>query len=381
MNSKTLVAAFLFCGFTLSAVAEPVCRRPLMAPPGYYQTVNVERGGEYECPEFPQPYTENMEFPSKYAGSDSARATLNPKADRKYQESVESIRELEKTSVEVADDYIRGAGPGARECLLDGLHEWAEAGALLADEVNHIGEAVRKWALAATGAAYLEIVQLRSEAPPLDDDHREDVEAWFARLAEQVMAYYSDREPRKVNNHDYWAAWAVMLAAVNLQDCEMFEWSLTKFREGIYQIDANGFLANELRRESRALNYQNFALQPLMMVATFAKANQRLSAAEQEALQRLVEAVAEGIRDPRLYHMMTGEEQEMEGVVSGWSLAWMQPWRQYFDAEPNGYLDELGIDRFYSTRLGGDLTWLFSDKALTGNEAPIKPVPPEFERD
>ena len=48
------------------------------------------------------------------------------------------------------------------------------------------------------------------------------IEGWFLRLSKKVMNYYSYRPLDKVNNHDYWAAWAVMLTAVVLQDHQRF---------------------------------------------------------------------------------------------------------------------------------------------------------------
>lgn len=334
--------------------------RPVLAPPAYYQPVQVKAGKarEYECPEFPEPHTGPLVFASKYEGSDSSRSELNKAAEKRYKEGVRRIRELESLSADITRDFVRGAGAPARECLLDLLHGWARSGALLHGEVNPIGQAMRKWALATTGAHYLQIMQLDSGLPPAEARKRTAVERWFGELANEVIAYYSNRGPEKANNHDYWAAWAVMVTSVNLQDRELYGWALHKYRQGIAQIDARGYLPNEIKRRSRALNYQNFALQPLVMLAVFAQANGELLPQERRALERLAEKVVAGIRDPELYRELTGAEQETKGLVSGWSLAWIPPWRAYFDPSIVAPL-AAEVDSFKSTRLGGDMGWLF----------------------
>jgi len=374
MRISTVFVGWFF-GIVFAAQTYSLCNQPLLAPPGYYQTVEVDKNKTYACPSAPKPFTDSLEFNSKYEGSDSARATLNEASDKAYRDAVENIRQLEKVSAEIARDYVRGAGIGARECLLDLLDTWAKADALLADDVNHVGEAVRKWALASTGSAYLQIMQLRSGLPPADDAKRVRIENWFSQLTQPIMDYYSDRPIRKVNNHDYWAAWSVMVTAVNLQDCDLYAWSMKKFTEGIGQIDGQGYLPNELRRKSRALNYQNYALQPLVMLASFAKANGETLNAETDSLARLVNAVLQGIHDPGIYAVMTGEEQIMDGVISGWSLAWVQPWTYYCAEQPQALLSTVPVEHFSSTRLGGDLERLF-DQSISKEKSAIKPVLP-----
>lgn len=334
----------------------------LLAPPAYYQPVTVKEGKEYTCPDFPEPHTGPLIFASKYEGDGSSKSRLNKEAESRYKQGVKSIRELEDLSSKITRDFIRGAGEDARECLLDLLYAWARQDALLHEQANPIGEAMRKWALATTGVHYLQVMQLDSGLPPVKGRKRQVVEEWFADLADNVTGYYSNRGPEKANNHDYWAAWAVMVTAVNLQDRELYGWALDKYRQGVRQIDGQGYLPNEIKRKSRALSYQNYALQPLVMLAVFAEANHQLLPEERQALERLAEKVVAGIGNPQLFQALTGEEQETEDLVSEWSLAWIPPWRAYFDPSIVAPL-EATVDSFKSTRLGGDLGWLFSGRA------------------
>jgi hypothetical protein len=120
------------------------------------------------------------------------------------------------------------------------------------------------------------------------------------------------------------------------------------------------------------------------MLAAFAKVNNQLRPEDEKALRRLVMAVVEGIDDPQLYQVLTGEVQEMEGIVTGWSLAWTQPWEFYFD-EDFTFQETLAIKKFKSTRLGGDLAWLFRNDASAQNRSSDhfqnSPKPPVVARD
>jgi poly(beta-D-mannuronate) lyase len=210
-----------------SAAGDIADAPPLLAPPGYYQPVAVA-DKKYECPEFPEPYTGPLVFASKYEGDDSSKSHLNKESENRYQQGVKPIRKLENVSAKITRDFIAGSGSDARECLLDLLYAWARQDALLDKEANPIGQAMRKWALATTGAHYLQIMQLDSGLPAASARKRKVIEKWFADLAANVVAYYSNRGPEKANNHDYWAAWAVMLTAVNLQDRELYDWAMDK---------------------------------------------------------------------------------------------------------------------------------------------------------
>ncbi len=359
---RIIVTAQLSILFACTHAAGDITDAPLLlAPPGYYQSVLASRGGRYDCPDIPEPYTGPLVFASKYEGDDSSKSHLNRVAESHYRKDTKVIRTLESLSARITHDFIRGAGQDARECLLDLLYVWAREDALLHSEVNPIGQAMRKWALATTGVHYLQIMQLNSGLPAVSTRKRKVIEGWFAKLADEVMAYYSNRGPDKANNHDYWAAWAVMVTAVNLQDRELYDWAMSKYRQGIEQIDGQGYLPNEIKRKSRALSYQNFALQPLVMLAVFAEANDGLLPEERRALERLATKVVAGIADPKLFQALTGAEQETEGLISEWSLAWIPPWRAYFDPAIVAPL-QTRVGSFRSTRLGGDTSWLFDGR-------------------
>jgi poly(beta-D-mannuronate) lyase len=316
-----------------------------------------------------------MTFTSKYKGSDSARNELNKQAYQAYLDASKNVRQFEKQLMAAADDYqVDGDGPEARDCVINNLNAWAQANALLPDEINQVGQAVRKWALAAAANAYLR-VKMSAPEGALDPGKTARIERWFASLADGVRAYYTDREPRKVNNHDYWAAWAVMASAVATGNCDDWAWSLRKFDEAMGQITSDGYLPKELSRQDRALEYLNYAMQPLTMIAVFAEVNGvPVHEQYQASFEKLARNVVAGLHDPSRVEAITGYEQITKGLYTEWGIAWMKPW-----AETWGSLE--GMDDFLNehcpvqnTRLGGDLEFLYQ----VGPQWPAKnaPYPP-----
>lgn len=346
----------------------------LRAPLGYYQIPDPREGGTYECETVP-PHTGDMDFTSKYQGSDSARNELNESAYQEYLKASKAIRAFEKGVIAAADDYqVDGDGPAARDCVLTNLDNWAQADALLPDNINHVGQAVRKWALAAAANAYLR-VKLSSSDTALDPARLERIESWFSRLGDGVRAYYSDRDPRKVNNHDYWAAWAVMSASVGTGDCDDWNWSIGKFEEAMGQITPEGYLPKELSRQDRALEYLNYAMQPLTMLAVFAEVNKHsVHDQYQTRFEKLAQNVVTGLEDPSEIASITGYDQLTGGLYTPWGLAWMRPWTETWGGLTgmSGMLEQYGPVQ--STRLGGDIEFLYGIEPRWPD--PSEPLPP-----
>lgn len=357
---RTLLSAALISVIGVTSVEAGQFRNEgLRAPVGYYQIPEASSSGSYDC-EIVEPHRRSMNFTSKYQGSDNARNELNKEAYQAYQEASATIRRFEKRVIATANDYqVDGDGPEARACLIDNLNTWAEADALLPDDINHVGQAVRKWALAAAANAYLRV---KSSAPEnaVDAAKAARIESWFERVADGVRDYYTDREPRKINNHDYWAAWAVMASAVATDDYGDWQWSLGKFEQAMGQIASDGYLPKELSREDRALEYHNYAMQPLTLIAVFAEVNQAPVYGEyQETFERLAKNVVDGLDDSSAIERITGHTQKTEGLNTAWGLAWMRPWAQTWGPLP-------GMDSFLAehapvknTRLGGDIEFLY----------------------
>ena len=349
----------------------------LIAPVGYYLPPAEAKKHSMVCAPPPTPHAGAMQFPSKYEGSDKARDQVNKDAAQRYKEMTADIVLLEKNSVKMAENYLSGKlGIASRNCLLEWLESWADNNTLLSIDSNHTGMAVRKWALASIASAYL-LVKVSAGAPPIVETKREAIEDWLALLADQVVRDWSNRPERKRNNHDYWSAWAVMVASVVLDNEELFEWAYEGLQKGLAQIDSNGFLPNELKRNTKALGYHNYALQPLVMLAVFAETNNStLTASERSALTRLVKVTVQGLQNPDLFQQKTGSKQDMSGLYTSYALAWMEPYASYFGHELlfTSYFETLRPMK--STRMGGNLTRLFKSKTcLAVKRRHVRPYP------
>lgn len=251
----------------LTLLLLPACAfsAPLVPPPGFVKTQPHTLSGK--CIPLPAPYTGNLQFRSKYEGSDSARATLNPQAQQAFRAETKSITDYERGISEMVWRYKQSGDVKTRDCVLAGLNRWANAEALTSTQTNHTGRSMRKWALATLATSWIELGANVQDSP--------QVERWLSRLAGQVVEDWDGLPLSKTNNHSYWAAWSVMAASVALNRQDLFEWSLKEYRIAASQIDEDGVLPNEQKRGARAGAYHNYALQPLVMIASFAQANKR----------------------------------------------------------------------------------------------------------
>ncbi len=299
----------------------------LRPAPGFYRPGLVLRHGgqSVRCPPV-QVFGGALNFPSKYEGDDSSRDDVNPDAIKEYESRTKPMKDLQQFSAQVSDRLFKGRGNSADlECLLTHWRAWASQKALLGKPSNHVGNAVRKWSLASFATSYLKLkLNLGANISAAD---QQLLEGWLAALATQVQQDYQGRGPDKANNHDYWAAWSVMVTAVVLQRQDLFDWSYGVYQMAMRQVTDEGYLPNELRRKTRALAYHSFALLPLSTMAAFAQANhQSPLLLERKALQRVAAVVLVNLEDPESIEEVAGAEQVDLDFEAGGRLAWLAPY-------------------------------------------------------
>src|ERR1043166_821979 len=86
----------------------------LVPPPGYLEPAGrsgKSKGGAYICPEVPTPYTDTLDFPSKYEGSGKSRDTLNEQSDAEYKAKTQPINDFEKGVAKIVGAYIDTGKP------------------------------------------------------------------------------------------------------------------------------------------------------------------------------------------------------------------------------------------------------------------------------
>jgi poly(beta-D-mannuronate) lyase len=368
MNRITYIPCYRlngwFWGVVLGVLVLPpfAYADPLVAPSGFYAKVQHRKQAVRDCPPVVPPYTKTLAFPSKYEGSDSERDEINPKSHADYKAQTADINELEKNVSSLVDDYFHGGHTETRHCVLQWMTRWSRANALESAATTHTGKAVRKWVLASLASSYLRLKF--SVSRPLQGELQKanQIEGWLSDLANIVVSEWKDQPMEKMNNHEYWAAWAVMATAVVLDRQDLFAWSMKQYDIAMEQVDAEGYLPNELTRGTRAFSYHNYSLLPLTMIAAFANANQVKTSPQGEAdFHRLAIRVIANLDHPGDFEKKTGRKQNVSDMQEKSKWAWLEPYCRMFSCEEALLKRIVSLRPIKSYRLGGNVTLLFSD--------------------
>jgi poly(beta-D-mannuronate) lyase len=334
----------------------------LVPPQGYLGGVVKPKKGEgnFSCAAVPTPYTQSLQFRSKYEGSDKARSTLNEASEKAFRDATSDITTMERGISKVVMQYMRDGRQEQLDCALNWLGTWAQAGALESTDFNHTGKSMRKWALGSMAGAYVQLKFAEGKPLAAHQQQAQQIEAWFSKLAHQTISDWDGLPLEKTNNHSYWAAWSVMAAAVATNQRDLFDWAIKEYKVGANQVDAEGYLPNELKRKQRALAYHNYALPPLAMIASFAQANGVDVRPENNgALQRLANRVLEGAKNPDEFKDKNGEKQDMTDLKVESKWAWLEPYCQLYTCNPDVMERKHDGQPFKTFRLGGDLTRVY----------------------
>lgn len=335
---------------------------PLRPPAGFSRPPQVATAlkTHFTCPDAPKPFTGPLDFRSKYEGSDSARATLNPQADRAFREGTRQITQLEKQVVQETNRYQQDGDMRHVACVIAVLSDWAQSDALTGKAVNHTGKSMRKWALASLSSAWLQLQFAPGQPLSSAPQKTKDIERWLGQIADLTVQEWADLPPDKVNNHSYWAAWALMSSAVVTQRRDLFDQAMAIYRTAMSQVDNEGFLSNELRRRQRAFSYHNYAIQPLIAIALFARANGVAVTKNDESLHRLAERIITSLDNPRAFTERTGVQQDTDFLRKPTNLAWLEGWCALYTCNSALQQRVEALRPLQNTRLGGDTTRLFA---------------------
>jgi poly(beta-D-mannuronate) lyase len=166
------------------------------------------------------------------------------------------------------------------------------------------------------------------------------------------------------NNHLYWGAAAVAATSIASGDKASLDWAIAAARRGLDSVGADGSLPSEMRRGPRALNYHAFALEPLVQIAGFAKANGiDLYSENDHALARLVAFVVRNLDDQTQVTKLAGGEAQILDAPRTDMLSWME---QYYantgDCDIGRRIGATsGLSKAY---LGGDTHLLYGGRSV-----------------
>lgn len=310
----------------------------------------------FKCPAVPAKAPRNLIYKSVYAKNDPQRATIDPEAEDAYERKTANMRSYENNLLRMSNDYLRTGSEKKAACVLDWLYEWAEEDALLG-KTNDMGVAIRQWTLASVASAYAQI-----QKASLNFKKRSAVESWLKEIADAVISDYPEnaKQGRKLNNHLYWAAWAVTITGVALNNHALYDWGIGRVRFAISeQLQDDGTLPLEMARGKKALHYHLFAAVPLIMVAeTGARNGDDLYETREGILHRFIHRILEGLQNPYYFEDSAGETQSNLGEIHHGHLVWMEAYHYRFPSPPMAKI----LDNYrpiFLRRTGGDMTFLY----------------------
>lgn len=165
------------------------------------------------------------------------------------------------------NQYVARGSEAEAKCALDQLDAWAKANALLDYDARDSTQAWFQvgWTLCSAGISDSVLAQDSN----LDQAEQKRVAAWLNLAAHKLVDWEKPGEPG--NNLHYWRALAATSIGVLSGDNALLQFGVHTYKEAIGELDANGALPREMTRHERAIHYQAFALQPLVLIAEFAE--------------------------------------------------------------------------------------------------------------
>lgn len=285
-------------------------------------------------------------------------AVRDIKADRFYTDAASSVPDqaiidankaalaaLDKplvTMIKLSDAGLAGDASASR-CAGQWMAAWARGGAMLGTMSSRQAGYERKWRTAGIAMAYLKA------KPGIEPADRAVIEPWLQQLADHVISDYG--RPKDPNNHYYWAGFAAGAVGSATQSPRLLAYASQAYESGLAAIQPDGTLPRELQRKARALDYHNYALAPLMMLAELAALRgEDWYGRSSGAIHRLAARTLAGIADPKAFAALAGES--VVDVPHGGVTGWQAFYRARFPARAAG----ASGGPFYYSWLGGDLS-------------------------
>ena len=158
-----------------------------------------------------------------------------------------------------------------------------------------------------------------------------------------------------------------MNSAIILDNRQYYRWALDVYRHAMSQLNDKGLLPNELKRNSLALNYHNYALVPLVMLADLAYSNgDDFISSPSAPINQLVNNVTLGLVNHADFNKITDHprlpEQTTKRLHTSYSLAWIPVYLKYHQNTPLIKLEQQYAP-FKSARLGGNVSLQADNRA------------------
>jgi poly(beta-D-mannuronate) lyase len=355
------------CEMILDGVPPSGAEPPFRVPPdpaARRAAVGRPANAPLACPATPPP-PRDLAVEPFYRKDDPTHSIVDPAAYAARAAAVAPLSAMDSGAVRLADRYVGTIPrePATALCLAERLDAWARAGAMLG-EVTTQGGFERKWTLVSLALSYAAI----ADAVEVPSATRARIERWLADVGWAVVPYYARRPFAEQNNHLNWAALAALAAGAASGDRGLFDWGIAAARGALGVVAADGSLAAELARKSKALHYHKFSVEPLALADAIASANGIDLAAENGgALHRLAAFTLAGFEAPERVTALVGAAQEFFGAdrITPSMFAWAEIYQaRHPDPALSARLAAIRPrDGFSYTWLGGNVTLRFGPVA------------------
>ena len=290
---------------------------------------------------------------SRYEGSGTERATLDPDTDALVRMALAPIDALIRDLAEAANRARAGSEMDA-ECVIEALNRWAAA-----DALSELQTANAQLSAPARVAGFaLAYLQVAPTARARDQERARRIETWLEERARASATWFeTEAGPRSArNNLRAWAGLAAAAAGRATETPALLEWASQAFRVVACAADADGALPREMERGPRALQYQLHAVAPLVTTAAILEpAGYDLFGACGGAIHRVVDFTARSLVARGAVAGRAGAEQSLlngEDALEAHDLAWVETYVARF---PSPELDRLTrpFDTLAHSKLGG----------------------------
>jgi hypothetical protein len=271
-------------------------------------------------------------------------------------EATRVYSQFAKRVTEGMNQFLATGEPAEAACAQAQIDQWAMAKALLDYDAQENSQSWYQVEWTLSTVAISESVLLNDGA--LDAEVTARDVAWMNKVAHRMLSF--PKAAQEKNNHHYWKGLAAISTGVISGDEELFGFGVQAYFDGVNEIDQRGALPLEMARHERAIQYQSFAVEPLIVIAEFAERQHiPLYSYQSPTGHTIGDAVVflgQAVADPSIVKVYATEDQDLNTSGSEF-YASLEFYARRF---PNRQLPATIVEGLkrpqFATRLGGSTT-------------------------
>jgi len=272
-------------------------------------------------------------------------------------EATRVYSQFAKRVTEGMNEFLARGDHAEAACAQAQIDQWAQARALLDYDAQESSQSWYQVEWTLCTVAISESVLLNDGA--LDPAVTARDVAWMNKVALRMLAFPKAAQER--NNHHYWKGLAAISTGVISGDDELFGFGVQTYFDGVNEIDKRGALPLEMARHERAIQYQSFALEPLIAIAEFAERQHiplySYKSPSEHTIGDAIEFLGQAAADPSIVKAYATEDQDV-GTGSEFYASLEFYVRRFPGRQLPATIVE-GLKRpQFATRLGGSTTLL-----------------------